>query len=346
MQLIHTAADLFITVPAVATRVVLPVLNCVSPLLLKLFPNMLSTAIIRKTKEQEATKRKKRQQQTREELFWLDAVVAIFAMSLMEFVLPKMAPPSFGDKIEEQETMRRKLKAKLEYVRFLQDTTREMVRQILSSRSGDIKQTAEELDEFIDKVKRGATVSVKETMDFAKLFNNEVILDIISRSRLVNICKYLGITAHGADAYLRFMVQERLKRKIRKEALVQKCKIQLHTWRIPWTMEKFKNVPTRLKIRVIWELRLSCCYSYKDQKLQINNLTIHGIWPGHIVDGKVEHIINGETEIAITKPTAITLLQQLTEDYPDIRAKMDTHWTSTDHTSYKKKICSYSSFLR
>ncbi|KAL6544802.1 hypothetical protein OROMI_023664 [Orobanche minor] len=70
--------------------------------------------------------------------------------------------------------MRRKLKAKLEYVRFLQDTTREMVRQILSSRSGDIKQTAEELDEFIDKVKRGATVSVKETMDFAKLFNNEV----------------------------------------------------------------------------------------------------------------------------------------------------------------------------
>ncbi|KAK1354709.1 hypothetical protein POM88_047965 [Heracleum sosnowskyi] len=131
-------------------------------------------------------------------------------MSLMEFMLPKMVPSTIQDKLKEQETMRKNIKAKLEYVRFLQDTTIEMVKQILNQ-SGDIKQTAEELDVFMDKIKRGATISSEEIMDFTKLFNNEVTLDNISRSRLVNICKYLGITAHGADTYLCFMVQERLK---------------------------------------------------------------------------------------------------------------------------------------
>ncbi|KAK1379192.1 hypothetical protein POM88_025936 [Heracleum sosnowskyi] len=68
----------------------------------------------------------------------------------------------------------------------------------------------------------------------------------------------------------------------------------------------------------LWELRLSCCFSHKDKKLQIYNMTIHGIWPGHIVDGE--------------------LLEQLAKDYPDIRAKMDTHWISTDHTLDKKDL--------
>ena len=51
-----------------------------------------------------------------------------------------------------QEALKRKLKARMEYANFLQDTAKEMAKEVQTSRSGDIKQTAEDLDEFLDKV--------------------------------------------------------------------------------------------------------------------------------------------------------------------------------------------------
>ena len=51
-----------------------------------------------------------------------------------------------------QEKLKRKLNARIEYAKFLQDTAQEMAREVQISRSGDIKQTAEDLDEFLNKV--------------------------------------------------------------------------------------------------------------------------------------------------------------------------------------------------
>jgi LETM1 and EF-hand domain-containing protein 1 len=51
-----------------------------------------------------------------------------------------------------QEALKRKLKARIEYAKFLQDTAKEMAKEVQTSRSGDIKQTAEDLDEFLNKV--------------------------------------------------------------------------------------------------------------------------------------------------------------------------------------------------
>ncbi|KAL8094144.1 hypothetical protein AgCh_035854 [Apium graveolens] len=88
----------------------------------------------------------------------------------------------------------------------------------------------------------------------------------------------------------------------------------------------------------VYELRLSCCYSYKEGKLQLNNLTVHGVWPAHLVNGEVVHIINEEEEIARNMPIAVELLKQLGVDYPDIISKMETHWISIDHTTNLKAI--------
>ena len=40
----------------------------------------------------------------------------------------------------------------MEYAKFLQDTAKEMAKEVQTSRSGDMKQTAEDLDKFLDKV--------------------------------------------------------------------------------------------------------------------------------------------------------------------------------------------------
>ncbi|KAL4388034.1 hypothetical protein GQ457_09G013300 [Hibiscus cannabinus] len=56
------------------------------------------------------------------------------------------------------------------------------------------EQTAEDLDEFLNRVRRGAGVSNDDILGFAKLFNDELTIDNISRPRLVYMCKYMGIS--------------------------------------------------------------------------------------------------------------------------------------------------------
>ncbi|PPD95797.1 hypothetical protein GOBAR_DD07186 [Gossypium barbadense] len=66
-------------------------------------------------------------------------------------------------------------------------------------------------DKMKEQVRRGAGVSNDEILGFAKLFNDELTLDNISRPRLVNMCKYMGISPFGTDAYLRYMLRKRLQ---------------------------------------------------------------------------------------------------------------------------------------
>ncbi|KAF7817720.1 LETM1 and EF-hand domain-containing protein 1, mitochondrial-like [Senna tora] len=122
-----------------------------------------------------------------------------------------MLPSTFQDKMKEQEALKRRLNARIEYAKFLQDTVKEMAKEVQNSRSGEIKKTAEDLDGFMNKVRRGTQVSNDEILGFAKLFNDELTLDNISRPRLVNMCKYMGISPYGTDAYLRYMLRKRLQ---------------------------------------------------------------------------------------------------------------------------------------
>jgi len=48
--------------------------------------------------------------------------------------------------------LKRRLNARIEYAKFLQDTVKEMAKEVQNSRSGEMKQTAEDLDEFMNKV--------------------------------------------------------------------------------------------------------------------------------------------------------------------------------------------------
>lgn len=41
----------------------------------------------------------------------------------------------------------------MEYAKFLQETAKEMAKEVKHSRTGEVKKTAEDLDDFLDKVK-------------------------------------------------------------------------------------------------------------------------------------------------------------------------------------------------
>ncbi|KAL3581740.1 hypothetical protein D5086_016072 [Populus alba] len=174
--------------------------------------------------------RRERQQLTRTtaDIFRLVPFAVFIIVPFMEFLLPvflklfpNMLPSTFQDRMKEQEALKRKLNARIEYAKFLQDTVKEMAKEVQNSRSGEAKQTAEDLDEFMNKVRTGSRVSNEEILGFAKLFNDELTLDNISRPRLVNMCKYMGISPYGTDAYLRYMLRRRLQEIKSDDKMIQ-----------------------------------------------------------------------------------------------------------------------------
>ncbi|KAK7359113.1 hypothetical protein VNO77_01059 [Canavalia gladiata] len=190
----------------------------------------ISSRLLLKLAGGRSLSRRERQQLTRTtaDIFRLVPFAVFILVPFMEFLLPvflklfpNMLPSTFQDKMKEQEALKRRLKARIEYARFLQDTVKEMAKEVQNSRSGELKKTAEDLDDFLNMIRRGARVSNEEILGFAKLFNDELTLDNMSRSRLVNMCKYMGINPFGTDAYLRYMLRKCLQRIKEDDKLIQ-----------------------------------------------------------------------------------------------------------------------------
>ncbi|OWM72290.1 mitochondrial proton/calcium exchanger protein [Punica granatum] len=190
----------------------------------------ISSRLLVKLASGKGLSRRERQQLTRTtaDIFRLVPFAVFIIVPFMEFLLPvflklfpNMLPSTFQDKMKEEEQLKRRLNARIEYAKFLQDTVKEMAKEVQNSRSGEIKKTAADLDEFMNKVRTGARVSNEEILGFAKLFNDELTLDNISRPRLVNMCKYMGISPYGTDAYLRYMLRKRLQEIKTDDRMIQ-----------------------------------------------------------------------------------------------------------------------------
>ncbi|KAK4802926.1 hypothetical protein SAY86_001129 [Trapa natans] len=190
----------------------------------------ISSRLLVKLANGKGLSRRERQQLTRTtaDIFRLVPFAVFIIVPFMEFLLPvflklfpNMLPSTFQDKMKEEEQLKRRLNARIEYAKFLQATVKEMAKEVQNSRTGEIKKTAEDLDEFMNKVRTGARVSNEEILGFAKLFNDELTLDNISRPRLVNMCKYMGISPYGTDAYLRYMLRKGLQEIKNDDKMIQ-----------------------------------------------------------------------------------------------------------------------------
>jgi LETM1 and EF-hand domain-containing protein 1 len=138
-QLTRTTTDMFRLVPF-AVFIIIPFMEFLLPVFLKLFPNMLPSTFQDKMKEE---------------------------VNDLSFTV-KPAKSCAHDCISffyVQEALKRKLKARMEYAKFLQETAKEMAKEVQTSRSGEMKQTAEDLDDFLSKVFALSILSQLESVD-------------------------------------------------------------------------------------------------------------------------------------------------------------------------------------
>lgn len=100
--------------------------------------------------------------------------------------------------------------------KFLQETLRE---------SG-LKANAHIVDsdafkEFFRKVRStGESPSATDVVNVARLFDDDLTLDNLSRPQLVSMCRYMGINAFGTDNFLRGAIRAQLLQLRRDDQLI------------------------------------------------------------------------------------------------------------------------------
>ncbi|GAA5866011.1 hypothetical protein JCM8547_002913 [Rhodosporidiobolus lusitaniae] len=162
------------------------------------------------------TRREHRQlKRTTQDLLRLIPFSVFLIVPFMELLLPvalklfpNMLPSTFTDKFKEDEKKRKLLKVRLEMAKFLQETIRES-----GIKSPDKIKQSEEFKEFFRKVRStGESPSTEEVVRVARLFEDDLTLENLTRPQLVSMCRYMNINAFGTDIFLRFTIRNRMQK--------------------------------------------------------------------------------------------------------------------------------------
>ncbi|KIM80784.1 hypothetical protein PILCRDRAFT_822055 [Piloderma croceum F 1598] len=160
------------------------------------------------------TRRERRQlRRTTQDILRLVPFAVFIIVPFMELLLPvalklfpNMLPSTFEDKFAAEEKQRKLLRVRLEMAKFLQETLRESGLKANAHIVG-----SDAFKEFFRKVRStGESPSATDIVNVAKLFDDDLTLDNLSRPQLVSMCRYMGLNAFGTDNFLRGAIRSRL----------------------------------------------------------------------------------------------------------------------------------------
>ncbi|KAF7363358.1 LETM1 and EF-hand domain-containing protein 1, mitochondrial [Mycena sanguinolenta] len=160
------------------------------------------------------TRRERRQlKRTTQDLLRLVPFAVFIIVPFMELLLPvalklfpNMLPSTFEDRYAAEEKQRKLLRVRLDMAKFLQETLRESGLKANAHIVG-----SDAFKEFFRKVRStGESPSAADIISVAKLFDDDLTLDNLSRPQLVSMCRYMGLNAFGTDNFLRGQIRSRL----------------------------------------------------------------------------------------------------------------------------------------
>nr|XP_048312388.1 LETM1 domain-containing protein LETM2, mitochondrial isoform X3 [Myodes glareolus] len=148
------------------------------------------------------------------DVFRLVPFMVFIIVPFMEFLIPvflklfpDMLPSTFESESKKEEKQRKKMAAKLELAKFLQETMTEMAKRN-RAKLGD---ASSQLFSYVKQVQTGHKPSTKEIARFSKLFEDQLPLEHLDRPQLVALCKLLELQTFGTNNLLRFQLLMTLK---------------------------------------------------------------------------------------------------------------------------------------
>lgn len=137
-----------------------------------------------------------------------------FLLPVALAVFPGMLPSTYTTSKKRQETMKRKLRARVEMASFLQDVLEEAAEEIKtkSNEKDGLRATADDLITIVNKARDGHPMSDDSVLAISKLFRDDITLDTMSRPQLVTLCHFVGVTVFGTpSAVMRMQLRAHLR---------------------------------------------------------------------------------------------------------------------------------------
>lgn len=146
--------------------------------------------------------------------FSLFIIIPFMELALPIFIklFPNMLPSTFAEESKEKEKMKKRLLAKLEMAKFLQDTLEETA--LKGSKNNKVP-LSQEFSDFMAKVRDGSQAPRnEEIIKYSSLFENELTLDNLSRQQLIALCQILEVSTLGnipPNHILRFQLRMKMR---------------------------------------------------------------------------------------------------------------------------------------
>ncbi|TKC49316.1 hypothetical protein EI555_018904, partial [Monodon monoceros] len=153
------------------------------------------------------------------DLFHLVPFMVFIIVPFMESLLPaflKLFPEMLPSSLKvNPKRKKKKMAAKLELAKFLQETIAEMARR----NRAQLGDTSTQFASYIKQMSTGHKPSTKEIVRFSKLFEDELTLEHLDGSQLVALCKLPELQFFGTNNLLCLQLLTKLKsmRVIAKE---------------------------------------------------------------------------------------------------------------------------------
>ncbi|KAG8512434.1 LETM1 domain-containing protein LETM2, mitochondrial, partial [Galemys pyrenaicus] len=148
------------------------------------------------------------------DLFRLVPFMVFIIVPFMEFLLPvfvklfpEMLPSTFERQSKKEEKQRKKMAAKLELAKFLQETITEMAKRNRTK----LGEASTQFSTYVKQIQTGHKPCTKEIVQFSKFFEDQLTLEHLDRPQLVALCKLLELQYFGTNNLLRFQLLQRLK---------------------------------------------------------------------------------------------------------------------------------------
>jgi len=176
------------------------------------------TLVKRKAQRIYLTRRERRLlSKTTGDMFRLIPFIIIVAVPFMEFALPfllkffpNLLPSTYVWKSKLMEDRFKKVKARLEMAKFLQQSTTDAIKK------NSTHITADEFLAFMDKVQKDQKVSNADILKFSQLFEDEFTLNKLSRVQLIAMDNYLRGSCSTPVFFTADTMRTRLRSKIEK----------------------------------------------------------------------------------------------------------------------------------
>ncbi|CAM9403034.1 unnamed protein product, partial [Ectocarpus fasciculatus] len=141
-------------------------------------------------------------------------VIVPFMELLLPFALklfPNMLPSTFQDTLKKEEAMKKELAMRLAVADFMQETLHSIASRNKKKTLNTVDSSgAKEVIEFFEKAKFGEPLSNENVIRMARMFEDELTLENVSRPQLVGMCQFMKLNPYGTDSFLRFQLRTKI----------------------------------------------------------------------------------------------------------------------------------------